>query len=136
MNERLRQSWHSFRRLPLWIQVWVGVILIPVNAVAFFLLDYGIGQIAAMAAAFVVATNIPIMLRERGMSKLMSLPHLFAWIPLLVVLVLRLGDQSGTAPMALVEQVYAAVLVVVNGISLLFDALDSWRWLRGDRACP
>jgi len=136
MNERLRQSWHSFRRLPLWIQVWVGLVLIPVNAAAFFLLDYEVGQMAAMAAALVVASNVPIMLRERGMSKLMSVPHLFAWIPLLVILFMHLGDHPGTAPMAMVELIYTFVLFVVNGVSLVFDVIDSWRWLRGNRACP
>lgn len=134
MNERFRQSWHSFRRLPLWIQVWVGWILIPVNAAAFFLLDQDVGKVTAIAAAFVVATNVPIMLRERGLSKLMSLPHLFAWIPLLILLVARLNDQSGAAPMTAFAQIYATIVIGVNGISLIFDVVDSWRWLRGDRA--
>jgi hypothetical protein len=91
---------------------------------------------AALAAAFVVATNIPIMLVERGMSKLMAIPHLFAWGPLMVFLVLRLWDHSITPQIAPLEQAYAVVLITVNCISLVFDAVDSWRWLKGDRAVP
>lgn len=120
----------------MWVQVWVGFVLIPVNAASFFLLDYRYGQMAALAAAFVVATNIPIMLNERGMSKLMAIPHLFAWGPLTVFLVLRLWDHSITPQIAPVEQAYAVLLIPVNGISLVFDAVDSWRWLKGDRAVP
>lgn len=136
MNERLQQSWHSFRSLPMWVQVWVGLVLIPANAASFFLLDYWSGHAAALAAAFVVVTNVPIMLRERGMSKLMAIPHLFAWGPLQVFLVLRLMDHSITPQMATEEQAYAVVLIAVNGLSLVFDAVDSWRWLRGNRAVP
>lgn len=29
-----------------------------------------------------------------------------------------------------------ATLFVINGISLVFDAVDSWRWLRGEREVP
>lgn len=28
---------------------------------------------------------------------------------------------------------YAILLVVINGISLVFDVYDSFRWLRGER---
>lgn len=136
MNERLQQSWQSFRSLPIGVQVWVGLILIPINAAAFFMLAYEVGQMAAIAAAFVVVTNVPIMLRERGMSKLMSIPHLFAWGPLLVLLILRLMAPENTAQMSVTELVYAVLLVLVNGISLIFDAWDSWLWIRGNRTVP
>lgn len=89
LRSRLGASWHSFGSLPVWVQIWVGAILIPVNAAAFFLLEYRSAQLAAWAALFVVATNLPIMLTECGMSKLMSLPHLLAWGPLLVALIRR-----------------------------------------------
>lgn len=120
----------------MWVQVWVGLVLIPVNAASFVLLDYRSGQMAALAAAFVVATNIPIMLRERGMSKLMAIPHLFAWGPLTVFLVSRLIDHSIMPMIAPLEQAYAVVLIAVNGVSLVFDVVDSWRWIKGDRAVP
>ena len=31
---------------------------------------------------------------------------------------------------------YAILVLVVNAISLVFDLLDSWRWLRGERETP
>ena len=27
----IAEIWQSFRRLPLWVQLWVAVILVPVN---------------------------------------------------------------------------------------------------------
>jgi hypothetical protein len=62
---------------------------------------------------------------------LLSLPHLLAWIPLCVWLALQL--HSG-APMPAGETALAWALLIVNLISLGFDAVDSIQWVRGDRA--
>ncbi|WP_286742160.1 hypothetical protein [Aquabacterium sp. UBA2148] len=136
MLSRLFTIWHSYRSLPLWVQVWVGGILVPANATAFLLTDTPSGHWAAWAAVFVVATNVPIMWVEQGMSKLMSVPHLVAWIPLHVFLALRLTGSAGATPMDEAERVLIIVLLVVNGISLAFDLIDSLKWWRGDRHVP
>ena len=122
----------SWQALPLWVQVWVGLILVPVNAAAFFLLDTETGQYTAVAAAFVVITNGPLMLFYQGMNRALSLPHLVAWIPLVYLLVAHLA--SGNVPPG--EWYYAVLVIIVNSISLVFDVLDSWRWLRGERETP
>lgn len=126
--QRQIQIWKSLRSLPLWVQIWVLGILVPVNGAAFFLTQWPTGEAAAWAAAFVVATNMPIMYAYGGMTKLMSIPHLFAWFPLEYYAIARLGSAAGG------ELVYAWLVIGVNGISLVFDVMDSWRWLRGDRA--
>jgi len=136
MLNRLVTIWRSYRSLPLWVQVWVGGILVPVNAAAFALVDTPSGHWAAWAAVFVVATNVPIMWVEQGMSKLMSVPHLVAWVPLQAFLACRLTGTVGAQPVAHAEIMLAAALLTVNGISLAFDALDSFKWWRGDRQVP
>lgn len=136
MNDRLLQCWRSFQALPLWVQIWVAGILIPVNALAFFMLDTAAGQLAAIAATIVVVTNIPIMLIERGMSKLMAIPHLIAWYPLVFILAYRLfNGASWDGPEAL-ESAFIVLVIVINGISLVFDTKDSIDWLRGFREIP
>jgi hypothetical protein len=136
MRTRPSHIWHSFRSLPGWVQLWVGGILIPVNALPFFLLDSWSGRAAALAALFVVVTNVPIMWAAAGMSRAMSLPHLLAWMPLEVALALRLSGVVGAVSAGRTEVALAIMLLVVNGVSLLFDMLDSWRWLRGERDIP
>ncbi|HQR70758.1 MAG TPA: hypothetical protein PLE54_09150 [Burkholderiaceae bacterium] len=136
IRSRLGEIWHSYRSLPLWVQLWVGLVLVPVNALSLALLDHWAGRAAALAALAVVATNLPIMWLERGMSRLMAVPHLLIWGPLQGVLVLRLLERVGPLPVAAVECLFILTLLVVNGISLAFDALDTWRWLRGERAVP
>lgn len=136
MKTRPALIWHSYRNLPAWVQVWVGFVLIPANVLPFFLLDSWSGRAAAVAALFVVITNVPIMWAAAGMSRAMSMPHLLAWIPLEIALVLRIFGAAGSLPPSTTEMTLAIVLLIVNGISLLFDTIDSWRWLRGQRDIP
>ncbi|MDE2344293.1 MAG: hypothetical protein KGL63_13060, partial [Betaproteobacteria bacterium] len=82
MSARLSQIWHSFRSMPMWVQRWVGLLLVPANVLPFLLLDTWSGRAGALAALVVVATNVPILWRARGMTRAMSIPHLLAWIPL------------------------------------------------------
>ncbi|CAJ0723277.1 hypothetical protein [Ralstonia pickettii] len=131
---RWRCSWHSFRALPVWVQLWVGGILVPVNAASFALLDTWPGRATAVAALFVVASNLPIMLWARGMTRLMAVPHLFIWGALEILLLWHMRQASGG--MAPLEAAYVWLVLSVNAISLVFDALDSWRWLTGERDAP
>lgn len=133
MISRWRDSMRSFFALPRWVQLWVGVVLVPVNVAPFFLLDTPVGRAAAIASVFVLLTNVPIMLHARGMSRLMSVPHLIAWIPLVPYLVARLVFKM---PVINAEVLLASALVVVNGISLVFDMMDTMRWLCGRREIP
>lgn len=123
----------SYRSLPLWVQIWVG-LLVLVNASAFALLDTPSGRATAFAAVFVGVTNGPLIIYYRGMNRALSIPHLFAWIPLQVFLVQHLAQNSGQIPSH--EWTFAMTVLVINGISLVFDVLDSWRWLRGERETP
>ncbi|MCC7248604.1 MAG: hypothetical protein IT473_08270 [Lysobacter sp.] len=131
MKDRLFDAWASFRTLPRWVQAWVGLCLVPVNLAPFFMLHTATGRAAALAMSVVIVTNVPILLWERGMSKRLSLPHLVAWVPLCLWLGLRLVSD---APMSQSETALAWTLFVVNIVSLAFDAIDSAKWLRGDRA--
>lgn len=131
MKNRFLDAWASFRSLPRWVQAWVGLCLVPVNLAPFFMLHTATGRAAALAMSLVIVTNVPILLWERGMSKRLSLPHLVAWGPLCLWLALRLGSAT---PMSEGETALAWALLAVNTISLAFDAIDSAKWCRGDRA--
>ena len=133
---RLLAVWRSFLTLPRWVQVWVALILFPANMASLLFLDTWAGVAAAWAFAFVCLTNFPIMFSERGLGRLMAIPHLFAWIPLQVLLVMRLQGDVGGLPPEVREQTFILALLVINGISLVFDLLDTARWLRGERDIP
>ena len=130
MKERMRDVWRSFRALPAWVQWWVAAVLVPVNAAPFFFLETMSGQAGALASIIVVVGNVPLMLAQRGMSRLLSVPHLLAWVPLVTLVAARLlfvDDMSNT------ETMLAIALLAVNGVSLILDTIDAWRWLCGQR---
>jgi hypothetical protein len=123
--------WDSFRRMPVWVQIWVAFILVPVNlAPLLFLAEPYAVWVACLSIGGMVP-NVAIMVAERGLSKRMALPHLVIWTPLVGLLGWLLMGLTGA------DQTYVAMLVlvlVVDLISLGFDFPDAVKWLRGDRA--
>ncbi|WP_099592662.1 hypothetical protein [Paramylibacter kogurei] len=128
MIRYLLDIWQSFRALPLWVQLWMVFILVPVNVLSSdFMLDPN-GWIIALLAFAGLGANLVIMLVQRGFSKAMAIPHLIFWIPLLIVAYPLVGAD--------VDYKYGAFITVifwVNLISILFDLRDAWQWWQGDR---
>lgn len=122
--------WNSFRALPLWVQVWVALILVPVNAASALFYIHPGGKWIAILAIGAMLLNLPIMLKERGLSKAMALPHVILWPPLVLLILYQL--QFG-GPVAAFER-YLWLLLAVDLTSLAFDFRDARLWLRGDRA--
>jgi len=74
--------------------------------------------------------NAPILLWERGFSKLLAVPHILFWVPLLLIIILRLigGIDQGSD-----FYTYLVILFITNTISIVFDLFDTWSWIRGER---
>ena len=128
----IMEIWASFRRMPLWVQIWVAAILVPVNLAPMVFLSEPYAILIACLSVGGMIPNLVIMLAERGLSKRMALPHLVIWGPLVVVLGCLLagglvGASGGYLSMLL-------LLLMVDLISLGFDIPDAIKWLRGDRA--
>ena len=121
--------WSSFRRLPVWVQAWMALILVPVNLASVFFLGHDGALLVSVLAIGGMAPNTAILVVERGFSKLMALPHIVIWVPLLFVvafLKMRGGLSEG-------YQIYLWILLMIDMISLGFDLPDFRKWLRGDR---
>lgn len=130
LGQRLHRLMRSFLGLPLWVQVWMTV-LIGTNLAAFWMLDTAVGFWTAVALVVMMAFNGPMMVIQAGMTRLLSIPH-FVWLPLAVYILYRLfGPEPIDRDSA--EFGYAVAVFAVNGISLAFDVYESYRWLRGDR---
>lgn len=129
---RLSQIWQSWRRLPLWVMIWVALILVPINLASLLFVAQPFGVWVAVLAVMGMAINVPIILIERGFSKLMSLPHLILWTPLVALIVWALW--FGDAALSSIFAGFLVVLLVIDVVSLVFDYPDFFKWLRGDRA--
>ena len=123
----IRDIWLSFRAMPLWVQLWVGLILVPVNAASVLFIFQPGGLLVAILANIAMVLNLPVMLRERGFSRLMAVPHLLPWTILVIWLAFFRPPAEGA------YQAYLTVLVIVDAVSLAFDYPDALRWLRGER---
>ncbi|VVT26188.1 conserved membrane hypothetical protein [Roseovarius sp. EC-HK134] len=124
----IRQIWQSYRRLPLWVQLWVALILVPVNAASLFFVTQPAGAWLALMAVGAMLCNGVLMLIERGFSKVMALPHILIWTPMLgLILWLLTQDITPT------YRNYLVILLAVDVFSLILDVIDSRKWLSGDR---
>ncbi len=122
--------WTSLRALPLWVQLWVFGILVPVNMAALFFLGEVGGWIVAILAVGGMLPNVVLILVQRGFSKAMALSHVLLWGPLLIIIAQLLlnGPIIGGGYL-----IYLWILFGVDLFSLGFDVIDSFKWYRGDR---
>ncbi len=126
MKSVLLDIWHSYRSMPLWVQIWVGVILVPVNMATIVLISEPCCWLIPVLAIGGMVPNAVLMFVERGFSKAMALSHVVLWVPLLIFLALEITAGSVFAD-------YLMVLFVLDFISICFDVKDSRDWLKGDR---
>lgn len=124
----IMQIWQSYRRLPLWVQLWVALILVPVNAASLFYLAQPAGAWLALMAVGAMLCNGVLMLVERGFSKVMALPHVLIWTPMLALILWLLSQDIADG-----FRTYLVILLAVDVISLILDAIDTRKWLSGDR---
>ena len=131
MSEKMNRLWQSITGLPRWVQVWV-MILATTNMASLLFLDTDIGFWSAVAFFGVVSgLNMPMMFIQGGLTRALSFPHLI-WVPLLVYIYPSIIGPNALDPASPVFQ-FGVAIVVVNGISLLFDFMECVRWLKGGR---
>jgi len=119
--------WISFRSLPVWVQFWVALILMPVNMASLLFLDEPMGLWIALLANIAMLSNLPVMLYQRGLTKAMALPHLIPWTILVCILLFARPPATG------VYDRYLYALLIVDIVSLFFDYPDSFAWFRARR---
>jgi len=120
--------WHSTKALPTWVQVWLGVFLLPPICATLFFLDEPMGTTIAFLALLGVLPNMPIMLGERGFTKLMALPHILPWLAMNYLIVAQWPNAEGAYAVMLWS------LAIVTSISIVFDINDLTIWVKGDRS--
>ena len=129
MPNRLISIWHSFRALPLWVQIWMALILVPVNMGGLLFLDTPQGRFAALLGISGMLPNLVIVWVQQGFSKAMAFPHLPIWTPLVIWLLWTLT----THPLDGALRTFLVLLAAIDVISLGFDYPDAIKYLRGDR---
>ena len=115
-------------KMPVQWQLWL-LLLVAVNLVVpiFFInrLDAQVVLVAFVASVILMT----VLTALSGFSRLLGLGHIF-WIPLLYFLWTRL-DQI---PVDEFFGIWIRVLMTLNTVSLIIDAVDVGRYIAGDRA--
>jgi len=114
---------------PLWLQAWI--YWLGIANVASVLFVWKSVEARWAAAAFVGVILFGGWLFDQvGYVRLMGLPHVVFWTPLLVYLYRR----RATIDPKTVTGAYLYVLFATDGISLVIDYIDVVRYLLGDGA--
>ena len=112
---------------PHW-QLWLG-LLVSANLIApLFFLEHVEARVT-VAALLLSITLMTALTARFGFSRILGLGHV-AWLPLLAFLVVRVAE----VPAATEFGVWLRTVIVLDVISLVIDAVDVVRFLRGDRA--
>jgi CDP-diglyceride synthetase len=127
-TSRFLDIWTSFNALPVWVRIWVAGILAPINMASLLFINEEMGVLVSFLAIIAMLPNVFIMLYEKGLSKLMALPHLIPWT-VLVYLIIEMSPELNSS-----YGIYLWLLAGINTVSLLFDFPDSVKWLKGDRS--
>ncbi len=107
-------------------RVWIALLGV-VNMTAIFFLDTLEGKLvlAAIVAGAVFQLSI---FAAKGYVRLLGIGHIL-WLPLVLWLGSRLGDIGTDSTFGK----WVLAVIVVDGISLIIDAVDVGRYLAGDR---
>ncbi len=112
---------------PHW-RLWLGMLVGANLVVPLFFLEHVEAQ--ATIAALLISMTLMIALTARfGFSRILGLGHV-AWLPLLAFLIGRVTEVPSTTGFGL----WLRTVIVLDAISLVLDAVDVIRFLRGDRA--
>ncbi|MCP4314973.1 MAG: hypothetical protein GY789_02760 [Hyphomicrobiales bacterium] len=120
----------SLFAIPAWVLIWMFVFLIPANLSGFFMLDTVSGIWIATLGGGALGVNTVLVLINGGLSRVLAAPHLILWLPLELILVYR----AFAADMGPGETWLVLIVLIINGVSLGFDLVDTQRWYRGERA--
>ncbi len=115
-------------KMPVLWQVWLAALVAANLVVPMFFLQ----RLEARVVLGTILASMTLMtwLTGRfGFTRVLGLGHIL-WAPMLAFLFARLGDiPAGDA-----FGIWIRALIVLNGVSLVIDAVDVIRYIAGDRA--
>jgi len=111
-----------------WWVVWLSFITAISWIVLLFPRATRKDGVVLLLVSVAITASMQFLYAEYGMVRLLSLPHVVLWTPLLAWLVWRLRKGAYPQPYRTLVVVLAASIFV----SLLFDYADLFRWFMGD----
>lgn len=117
---------------PTWVGLWLNCLLFGAFILPLALLIWRPTRMAALltlAAGIIAGISINWMYSRLGYVKLLGLPHIILWGPLVVYLITRMRREDIPKwPWRILFMIVATLLV-----SLAFDVVDVARYALGER---
>ena len=110
---------------PLWVSVWVAVLAL-VNIASLFFWPVFLAKVI-FVTFMLSAVAMMALYSYFGFAKILGIGHIF-WVILLPYILLQVAHTDGAF------FVYLVVLSVILTVSLVFDAIDIWKYFHGERA--
>ena len=114
-------------KMPLPVRLWLMLLVAANMVIPLFFISHLEAQVV-LGVFMGSAILMTVLTGLSGFSRLLGLGHIL-WVPLIIFLWTRL-DQI---PADDFYGVWVRVLMVLNALSLVFDAADVVRYLAGDR---
>jgi len=130
MRAWINDVWASFTDLPSWVQVWVGLVLVPANVLPLGFLGEPYAWPMAILSVGGMMPNLYILVKDRAFGPVMALSHLVLWPPLIVLIFFAIS-QVGIGGLF---GRFLLILMVVDLVSIGFDILDARKWVRARKA--
>ena len=118
---------------PEWVMMWVYVLVAGAFVTPVVLLIWKASRkagIITLVASLLAGFGVQMIFEAMGYVKLLGLPHLILWVPIVVFLMAQQarGDMPNW-PRRIIWFITAIIC-----ISLVFDFIDVVRWILGERA--
>ena len=118
---------------PEWVMMWVYVLVAGAFVTPVVLLIWKASRkagIITLGASLLAGFGVQVIFDAMGYVKLLGLPHLILWVPIVVFLMAQQarGDMPNW-PRRIIWFIIAIICV-----SLVFDFIDVVRWVLGERA--
>jgi len=120
---------------PPWVSIWVTVLFFGAYVLPLGLLIWPATRMTALVtvvASLLGGIGIQVLFDQMGYVRLLGLPHIIVWVPLLFYLIPRLRRPDFPVSARVMIGVTIAVIV----ISLVFDINDVARYILGERTPP
>ncbi len=127
MNAFIRFNRGLFR-LPVGVRLWM-LLLVSANLILPVIYFQQSEARIVLLTFFAGILLMVVITGTSGFTRLVGLGHIF-WVPLVLVLVSRLGSIPATDAYG----IWIRSVIALNTISLVLDAIDVVRFARGERS--
>jgi len=110
--------------------IWVGILGLVNMAGGIYFIHTVEGKLAlgCLLGAFLI---MQVIFNKFGFVRLLGLGHILAWVPFVAFIGWRLWSK---APLESNFRNWLVVVLIVNGISLVFDFADVYRFVKGENS--